>query len=87
MSCNYCSFSLIKRYAKRYGKKVTVVPHKMIDGEEKEVDVFVHPKAIVISKKDREEIMPNHQYWMGWFMELPDKCDCGGHQCLMDIRK
>ena len=79
MSCNYCSFSRIKEDAKKSGQVVTLVPHKMIDGEEKEIDVFVHSKTLKISKKDREEIMPNHKYWEAWFMELPDKCHCGGH--------
>ena len=72
MSCNYCSFSRIKEDAQKSGQAVTLVPHKM------DVDVFVHPRTIKISKKDREEKMPNHKYWVGWFMELPDECDCGG---------
>jgi len=71
--CNYCSFKRIKRRAKQDNNTVTL-RYGFMGGK----DCFVHPPDVVITPEiAKDENHPLHkQYFVAWFMELPDHCCC-----------
>lgn len=71
--CNYCTFQGLKSRAKSEGKEVTVVPST---GSLGGVEVYLHPKGVVIQRGADSNVHPQHAYWVRWFMELPDHCCC-----------
>ena len=69
--CNYCNFKQIERIADTQGMVVTLKPGWMGG-----IDVFVHPKNVVIEKGAGEEGHPQHQYKYSWMMMISSSCCC-----------
>lgn len=61
--CNYCSYKLYERIAKKENQKFTYVNNT----------VYIHPKEVDIKSLDNFE---REKYFRAWFMELGDRCEC-----------
>ena len=72
--CNYCSLRHIKADAQRRGKKVTILSDARwgMGG----VNVYVHPKGVVIAKLEGGEEGARKKYFVSWMMELTAHCVC-----------
>lgn len=68
--CNYCTNKELKEEAKHDGLAIT---HENDHGVLKGINVYIHPKEIIISKLSEED---KKRYFKAWFMELGTKCEC-----------
>lgn len=71
--CNYCKFRILRKKALEGGLKVTTKTATWGMGG---VEVFVHPKDVVIEEGAGKEDHPQKKYWKCWYMSLPNCCAC-----------
>ena len=72
--CNFCKLRRYKREARKRGRKITVLPDA--DWGMGGVNVYEHIKIIDIKKISGGEGGRRKRYWISWFAELPDTCQC-----------
>ena len=72
--CNWCSLQQIKKRAKAENKKVTILRDAKwgLGG----MNVYVHPKAVVVGKLKGGEDGARKKYRTAWFQELSQSCCC-----------
>lgn len=68
--CNYCEFEKLKRLA---SQNSLVITKHYRDNKLGGVDVYVHPRGIDINKIEENK---KEDYFVAWYMELPNKCAC-----------
>lgn len=69
--CNFCNLKEPKREARKNRQKVTLRP-----GWNGGLDVYVHPKNVVIPKIDGDKNPLRKKYCHQWFQALTDRCVC-----------